>query len=46
MAHKAEHAIDLETGAIVGATVQGADQGDTTSRRCLKRRSSLRPWPP
>ena len=28
LAHKAEHAIDLETGAIVGATVQGADQGD------------------
>ena len=31
LAHKAEHAIDLETGAIVGATVQGADQGDTTT---------------
>src|SRR5581483_2626961 len=30
-AHKAEHAIDLETGAIVGVTVQGADQGDTTT---------------
>ena len=29
--HKAEHAIDLETGAIVGATVQGADHGDTTT---------------
>ena len=28
---KAEHAIDLETGAIVGVTVQGADQGDTTT---------------
>jgi transposase len=25
------HAIDLETGAIVGVTVQGADQGDTTT---------------
>src|SRR4030095_4294644 len=30
LAHKAEHAIDLETGAIVGVTVQGADEGDTT----------------
>jgi transposase len=31
LAHKAEHAIDLETGAMVGVTVQGADQGDTTT---------------
>ena len=31
MAHKAEHAVDLETGAIVAVTVQGADQGDTTT---------------
>ena len=31
LAHKAEHAIDLDTGAIVGVTVQGADQGDTTT---------------
>jgi transposase len=31
LAHKAEHAVDLETGAIVGITVQGADQGDTTT---------------
>ena len=31
VAHKAEHAVDLETGAIVGITVQGADQGDTTT---------------
>jgi transposase len=29
LAHKAEHAVDLETGAIVAVTVQGADQGDT-----------------
>ena len=26
LAHKAEHAVDLETGAIVGVTVQRADQ--------------------
>jgi len=33
LAHKAEHAVDLETGAIVGVTVQDADDGDTTSSR-------------
>jgi Transposase DDE domain len=31
LAHKAEHAVDLATGAIVAVTVQGADQGDTTT---------------
>jgi transposase len=31
VAHKAEHAVDLETAAIVGVTVQGADEGDTTT---------------
>jgi transposase len=31
LAHKAEHAVDLDTGAIVAVTVQGADQGDTTT---------------
>jgi len=31
LAHKAEHAVDLETGAIVGVTIQPADRGDTTS---------------
>jgi transposase len=31
LAHKAEHAVDLETGAMVAVTVQGADQGDTTT---------------
>lgn len=31
LAHKAEHAIDLDTGVIVGVTVQGADLGDTTT---------------
>jgi transposase len=31
LAHKAEHAVDMQTGAIVGVTVQGADQGDTTT---------------
>ena len=31
MAHKVEHAVDMETGAVVGVTVQGADQGDTAT---------------
>ena len=31
LAHKAEHAVDLETGAIVAVTMQGADEGDTTT---------------
>jgi transposase len=29
LAHKAEHAVDLETGAIVAVTLHGADEGDT-----------------
>ena len=31
LAHKSEHAIDMDTGAIVAITVQGADQGDTAT---------------
>lgn len=31
LAHKAEHAVDLETGAVVAVTVQGADEGDTAT---------------
>jgi len=31
LAHKAEHAVDLDTGAIVGVTLTGADRGDTTT---------------
>jgi transposase len=30
-AHKAEHSVDLDTGAIVAVTVQPANQGDTTT---------------
>jgi transposase len=33
MAHKAEHAVDLETGAVVALTLQPADQGDTSTIR-------------
>ncbi len=31
LAHKAEHAIDLDTGAVVAVTLPGADKGDTTT---------------
>ena len=31
LAHKAEHAVDLETGAVVAVTIQSADRGDTES---------------
>ncbi len=31
LAHKAEHAVDLSSGALVAVTLQGADQGDTTT---------------
>ena len=31
LAHKAEHAVDLDTGAVVAVTIQGADRGDTTT---------------
>ena len=31
LAHKAEHAVDLETGAVVAVTLQAANAGDTTT---------------
>jgi len=31
LAHKVEHAADMKSGAILAVTVQGADQGDTTT---------------
>jgi transposase len=31
LAHKAEHAVDMDTGAVVAVTVQPADRGDTTT---------------
>jgi transposase len=31
MAHKAEHAVDMETGAVIAVTLQAADRGDTTT---------------
>ena len=36
LAHKMEHAVDLETGAVVGVTIQGRTRG-------IRRRWS-RPW--
>jgi transposase len=33
MAHKAEHAVDLDTGAVVAVTIQDANEGDTTTSR-------------
>lgn len=31
MAHKAEHAVDMDSGAVLAVTLQPADQGDTTT---------------
>jgi len=31
MAHQAEHAVDMESGAVIAVTLQAADQGDTTT---------------
>jgi transposase len=31
LAHKAEHAVDMKTGAVIAVTLQAADQGDTTT---------------
>src|SRR6202022_2080114 len=31
LAHKAEHAVDLNSGAVLAVTLQEADQGDTTT---------------
>src|SRR5260221_9601116 len=31
LAHKAEHAVDMDTGAILGVTLQAANLGDTTT---------------
>ena len=33
LAHKAEHAVDLSSGAVVAVTLQPADEGDTTTIR-------------
>src|SRR5262249_26090833 len=33
LAHKAEHAVDMETGAVLAVTLQDANAGDTTASR-------------
>jgi transposase len=33
LAYKAEHAVDLDSGAVVAVTIQPGDRGDTTSMR-------------
>jgi transposase len=31
LAHKAEHAVDITSGAVIAVTLQAADEGDTTT---------------
>ena len=31
LAHKSEHAVDMETGAVLAVSLHGADKGDTTT---------------
>src|SRR5207249_10790942 len=38
LAHKAEHAVDMETGAVLALTLQDANAGDTTTIRSEERR--------
>ena len=45
LAHKAEHAVDLETGAIVAVTLQEADLGNTTTIQTTVRKRSNK-WKP
>jgi transposase len=33
LAHKAEHVVDMETGAVIAADIHPADQGDTSTLR-------------
>src|SRR5512141_299224 len=33
LAHKQEHAVDMDSGAILAVTIQGADEGDTSTWR-------------
>jgi transposase len=35
LTYKAEHAVDMDSGAIVAVTVQPADRGDTTSIKAM-----------
>jgi hypothetical protein len=44
LAHKAEHAVDLDTGAVVAVTLQPADQATRrrSTRRCAKQANRSR----
>ncbi len=42
LAHKAEHTVDLDSGALVAVTLHGADVGDTTPSFVLCRCSARR----
>ena len=33
LAHKAEHAVDMDSGAVIAVTLQPADQGDTSTAK-------------
>jgi len=46
LAHKAEQAVDLDTGAIVAVTLQEANLGDTTTRKERGRRCATIRKPP
>jgi hypothetical protein len=44
LAHKAEHAVEMETGAVVAVTLQEANRGDTTTvKETLQRRAKRSP---
>ena len=50
MGHKAEHAVDMDTGATLAVTVQAADQGDTqtiglTLRETMETLAEIGPGP-
>jgi hypothetical protein len=47
LAHKAEHAVDLDTGAVVAVTLHEADLGDTVTldatHDCARRKTPSGP---
>jgi hypothetical protein len=43
LAHKAEHAVDLATGAVLAVTLRGADEGDAATRPAPPLDSESRP---
>ena len=43
LAHKQEHAVDMDTGAVVAVTLQGATEGDTSTIEGYARGSRAEP---